>query len=64
VARPPGYEQWGALAYARMAAVEWLSWKAGRARCRLLRVHGPGCRGRTDHISPSGLIIDPGRWQG
>jgi len=47
---------------ARQPVTEWLEWAWGRIRCRLLRWHGPGCRGRTDHIRPDGTIIDPGRW--
>jgi hypothetical protein len=43
--------------------LERFDYWVGLARCRLLRRHGPGCRGRTDHIGPDGLgIIDPDRW--
>jgi len=63
MARWPGYEHLPVLAYRRMVIAEWLAWARGRLACRLLRVHGPGCRGRTDHVTPSGLIIDPGRWR-
>jgi hypothetical protein len=42
--------------------MEWLDWARGRLRCRLLRRHGAGCRGRTDHTAPGIPVIDPGRW--
>ena len=45
-----------------MTFADWLEWLASRLCCRILRRHGPGCRGRTDHIRPDGMIIDPERW--
>lgn len=41
--------------------MDWIALTADRLRCRLTRYHGPGCRGRTDHCGPGG-VVDPDRW--
>ena len=42
---------------------ELMKYWADRIRCRLFRIHGLACRGRPDHTTATGKVIDPERWR-
>ncbi len=43
---------------------EEVTCRLGRVNCWLYRSHNVTCRGRNDHVTPSGSLIDPDRWNG
>jgi len=44
------------------AILDLLEYRYDKLRCRLFRIHGPSCRGRSDHVR-NGQIIDADRWR-
>jgi hypothetical protein len=51
-----------AALWARNAWFEAVTYRTGRALCRLARRHNVSCRGRRDHEVVGVGLVDPGRW--
>lgn len=53
--------------HAALAVREWwfetVTYRLGRLLCRRLRRHNLTCRGRQDHTTAMGGIIQPDRWR-